>query len=216
MSASSTPRATSPAASPAASPAISPRSQVHSPETFIDLTDDNDDDEPLQPYKRTRRATTDLEARMCEIARFRDLLQEKENEILAKDEALAQRDQIIALKDIEIQDKDETAAQKDLEIQFKNGTVAQMDKEIMEHLRIIGDKDRAINSDYKEDYYAGVHQPNHDHCCRSTWCTNREVLIDQHDDQVERLENMINDTISEKNNIIRDLREKIEELENRL
>ena len=127
----------------------------------------------------------------------------------------------IALKDQEIQDKDETVAQKDQEIIEQLRIIGEKDTDLKEYRRVIEEKDHSINAGYKLDYFGGVHQPNYDHCCTSTWCTNREVLIDKHDDQVERSENMFNESfrheqVEEKENVIRDLRDEIEVLKNKL
>ena len=62
---------------------------------------------------------------------------------------------------------------------------------IENHNRIIGEKNRVINKEFKSDCNDELHRPNFDIGCTNSWCTRRELKIEEDSNQIEVLENTI-------------------------
>lgn len=149
---------------------------------FIDLTSEDDEDEaederdPINASpsnKRSRRADDmDIEGRLFEIQKLRKIIQDQEKIIQIKDKIIQSNEEIIQTMEEAIQ-------------QFR--------KTIKNDKRIIKEKDRVINKEFKSDCNDELHSPNFDICCTNSWCTRRELKIDEDSNQIEGLENTILD-----------------------
>ena len=77
-------------------------------------------------------------------------------------------------------------------------TIQDLEEIIRKHMdtienyhRIVGEKNRVINKEFKYDCNDELHAPNFDIGCTNSWCTRRELKIEEDSNRNELLENTI-------------------------